>query len=281
MNPGLHANVPEDVYNREPGTRSTILRKMLKTTPMHAHHVEQFGDEGSAAKDGGYLFHLSCLEPDRFDKVVRVLPDFGNMQSSINRAKRDAHMAAHPETHWVKQGELDELLAMRDAVYDNHTAAYLLTSAGVSEAVLVWDDQASGLRMKARSDRLVSEFADRAAIVELKRTRDASPWGFGRAVWDYRYDVQMAVYGRGMDAVFGEAERHHVFICCEPHEPYAVATYELGRDELAIGRRDLEVALAQYARCVESGRWPGYAEDLVPVKLPGWVYRQNDEEMGL
>lgn len=280
MNPGLHPNVSEDDYNRIPAVRSTSLRELIKHTPAHCRHLEQFGGEGSKAKDEGYLFHLAVLEPDRFDRCVDVLPDFGAMQSSFNRAKRDAHLAAHPDTHWVKPEVRDELLYMRDAVYDNPTAAYLLTSAGINEATLVWDD-VSGLRMKARADRLVSDFQDKACVVDLKRTKDASPWAFGRAVWDYRYDVQLALYGRGMDALFGEADRFSIFICCEPFPPYAVATYELGAEELAIGRRDLELALQTYAQCVESGVWRGYPDALVPVRLPGFVYKRNDEEMGL
>lgn len=280
MNPGLHANVSESTYAAIPAVRSTILRKLLKTTPMHAHHVEQFGDEGSKAKDGGYLFHLAVLEPDRFDKLAQVLPDFGNMQSSINRAKRDAHMAAHPDVHWLKHDEREELLHMRDAVYDHPTAQYLLTSPGANEATLVWDDVV-GLRCKARCDRLVSDFEGFACITELKRTRDGGKWGFGRAVWDYRYDCQMAMYGRGMEAIFGGARRTYAFICCEPQPPYACAVYELGAEEVAIGRRDLELALQTYARCQESGEWPGYSTGLVPVRLPEWVYRKGDEEMGL
>jgi hypothetical protein len=281
VNSGLHAGISEDVYNRIPAVRSTILRKLFRTTPLHAHHVEQFGDEGSEAKDGGYLFHMAVLEPDRFDQVVQVLPDFGAMQSSINRAKRDAHIAAHPGVHWIKEADRAVLLRMRDAVYDHPLAQYLFVSDGVNEATLLWDDEASGLRMKARADRLVTNFQGSLCVAELKRARDASPWGFGRAAWDYRYDMQMAVYSRGLDAIFGEAERYSVFVVCEPSAPYAVACYELGREELAIGKRDLEVALATYAHAQKTGEWRGYPDALVPVRLPGWVYRTEAEELAL
>ncbi len=277
MNPGLHPGVSEDAYNRIPAVRSTILRKLFRTTPLHAHHVEQFGDEGSEAKDGGYLFHMAVLEPDRFDQTVQVLPDFGAMQSSINRAKRDAHIAAHPGVHWVKDVERTVLLRMRDSVYGHPLAQYLFVAAGMNEATLIWDDP-SGLRMKARADRLVSEFQGQLCVCELKRARDASPWGFGKAVWDYRYDMQLAMYGRGLDAIYGEAQRSSVFVVCEPSAPYACATYELGAEEMAIGRRDLEVALQSYAQAQQTGEWRGYPDALVPVRLPAYVYRAREAE---
>jgi hypothetical protein len=276
--PGIHAGIGEDDYNRLPGARSTVLRKLAQTTPLHCRYYEQFGDDGSVAKDGGYLLHMATLEPDRFDKVVGVLPDFGDLRSSTNRAKRDAFTAEHPEMHWVKPEDHAQLKLMREAIYDHPIAQYLLTSSGGCEVTALWTDPETGMACKARYDRVVANFENVVCLADLKRARDASPRGFNRAVADYRLDIQAAHYLAGMDEIYGEALRRFVFLAVEPTRPHAVATYEISGDELAIGRRDWRAALNQYAECSDSNVWRGYFDGITQVRLPAWIRGGVNEE---
>jgi hypothetical protein len=41
-------------------------------------------------------------------------------------------------------------------------------------------------------------------------------------------------------------------------------------------------ASAVFAECLESGKWPGYADDVIQLSLPGWAERRLEEahEMG-
>jgi hypothetical protein len=48
---------------------------------------------------------------------------------------------------------------------------------------------------------------------------------------------------------------------------------------LQIGDRLRREALRTYRECVESGRWPGYSDDVELVGLPAWVERQYNEEI--
>ncbi|WP_416906209.1 hypothetical protein [Micromonospora echinospora] len=36
-----------------------------------------------------------------------------------------------------------------------------------------------------------------------------------------------------------------------------------------------------YRECVQSGRWPGYTDDVALISLPGWVERQYEMELSL
>ena len=37
------------------------------------------------------------------------------------------------------------------------------------------------------------------------------------------------------------------------------------------GRRANREAIDLYARCMETGVWPGYSDDIVTIGLPAWV----------
>jgi hypothetical protein len=273
MNPGIYKKLTEDQYDIIPGLRSTVLRAMIGGTPKRAHHAETFGSSDTAAKELGQLTHCAILEPDRFARDMVVAPDFGDCRLKANKAARDAWRCANVGREAISQRDLDEVKALRDAFYDHPVAKQMLIAPGENELTVVWDDP-TGVRCKARIDRYC--FWDRwNTIVDVKTARDASPWAYSAEMHKRGYHQQLAFYRRGLEMIEGEQHRPCFMIVLEKAPVPDCVIYELGKEELAMGARDVEAALQTYAECRKQGRWPGYDTAIQPLKLPAYAYKRD------
>jgi hypothetical protein len=59
-----------------------------------------------------------------------------------------------------------------------------------------------------------------------------------------------------------------MFIAVEKTKPYGVAVYELDRDSIEMGGVLFRRWLNQYSRCVQTGRWDGYPEEIQSIRIP-------------
>ena len=268
MNPGAHIGVSVAEYDRIPALRSTVLRELALGTPAHAHYKEQHGSKETREMLLGRCLHAAVLEPDLFDSQYLVVPHFGDYRSPVKRAERDAWKAERAGCTFIEVDDLELIKSWREGLYQHPLIGSLLVSRGQNELTLVWDDPI-GPRCKARLDRLAS-FEGRAAIVEVKTSRSAAKWSFGRDVLSMGYHVQAGFYIRGLEQVYGEARRRFMFAVVEKDAPYLAAAYELTQDQMDICRRDAALALSAYARCEASGVWPGYSDELQELEFPDW-----------
>lgn len=273
---GIINGLPEDQYH---GTRALISKSALDlfaVTPRHFHYSLDAPEETETdAMRIGTAFHIAALEPDLFDKKVTELPDFGPMQSSKNRAARDAwieHEAAGMT--WLKQHEMDVVLAMAKSVRE-HPAARKLLRNGHSEVTAVWTDPHTGLPCKSRADFL-SEM--NGVFVDLKSAVSASPDAFKRAVGNCRYHVQDAMYSRAFEEN-GIHIEHFAFVVVEKTPPYAVGIYTLDDTAKLRGEELYMRELRQLRACIDEDRWPSYNNDRVAdLSLPPWVTSPYGED---
>ena len=68
----------------------------------------------------------------------------------------------------------------------------------------------------------------------------------------------------------------------EAHAPYLTAVHMLGNDELLMARRRAREARERYARCMETGEWPGYktrsGSPIGILQAPVWNVNQYIDE---
>jgi hypothetical protein len=143
----------------------------------------------------------------------------------------------------------------------------LLAKGGHTEASCFWIDEATGVKRRMRTDRLV---AGMNLILDLKTGIDVSPDGFARAVANFGYHRQAAYYIDGMRAITGEDWRM-AFVGVEKDAPHLVAVYVLTDAAVEQGRQENAAGLVTAARCIESGEWPGYSDQVVALDLPRWA----------
>lgn len=254
---------------------------LIHKSPAHyyAHYLDpnRVWQEQTAALAFGSALHVAVFEPQDFTKRFVIAPeinrrtDKGKEQYADFLAMNKGKTIIDAETHLHVQ-------KMRERVYEHPSAAVLLES-GIAEKVFHWnwegnDDDGNPIMVhcKIKPDWL----AHNGFVVDLKSTEDASPLGFGKSVWNYRYHVQGAFYDDGMAYCNdGEFPRGFIFIAVEKKPPYAVALYYLTKEHLEIGRREYQADLRVYHRCLLTNEWPAYGDGINPVQLPSWAINKS------
>lgn len=256
-------DMPSADYHAHPAVSKSVLDQIARS-PLHCRaYLDGVRTEPTAAMQFGTALHAAVLEPELFTRQYRVFE--GDRRTTKGKADYAALLESGASI--ISAADLDVITAMMTAIR-NHPVASPLYENGVREHSVFWTDPVTGVECRCRPDWWISE---RATLVDLKTTEDASPQGFARSMAAYRYHVQAAHY---MDGT--QAERF-LFVAVEKKAPYAVAVYELDADALEIGRQLRQRDLQTYASCAEFSIWPGYTNEVQTITLPKWATTQEIE----
>lgn len=265
-------DVPAAEYHRrELGVASnTVLKLLREKSPAHYRHwVDAEDDSETPALAFGRAYHCRVLEPERFASEYVVAPDFGDMRSSTNRAKRDAWLAGRPGVTLLSADTSAQIEAMHAALMAHPVAAGIMRQ-GVSEVTMRWTDPETGVRVKARADWWVrGKF-----FMDLKTTEDASPEGFARSVAKYGYHAQHALYCEGAREC-GEAITNYLIVAQEKAAPYVPAIYHIDTAAEARGYEMVRQGLLTMAECLTANSWPGYGAGIKELSLPPWALKEG------
>jgi len=249
-------------YHADPAISASHLKTVMQSP---YHYWSRYLDPSrtptiaTSAMKLGSLTHCAVLEPDELSKRYGITPD--------RRSNAGKALAAEMEATGIEAvtaQEMEQALAMADAVRSNSTAALLLSN-GAAEQSFWWDDIATGMRCKCRPD-----WFDGATIVDLKTCQDASPAGFAKAVANFGYQIQAAHY------LAGTLATRFIFVAVEKTAPYAIGVYELDTEALVHGSIDRHNALQRIQDCRAINEWPGYTDGgIQTLQLPGWALKDN------
>jgi hypothetical protein len=134
----------------------------------------------------------------------------------------------------------------------------------------------SGIRLKASFDRLL----DDGAIVDLKTARDPSRLGFRRALAEYGYHRQAAIYCQGRDQYVGPRDwPSHYFVVVGNEPPHECAVYIVGQRSLEHGAQQIADLLQRLRDLRDYGvpeAWhgAGHAEPC-EIDLPEWEFSRE------
>jgi exodeoxyribonuclease VIII len=219
----------------------------------------------TASKMLGTHVHAAVLEPDKLMPYPPVNKRTKEGKAEIERLNEEYKgtnvIFCEPDVYYM------QVQAIAESVR-NHPRARVLLSQGQPEVSVF--SKLNGTLVKCRPDWL----RDDGIIVDLKTTQDASPAEFARSAWKYRYHVQAAFY-TDVCLSAGIAVRSFVFVAVETKPPYLVACYVLNPLDLELGREAYRRDLDTYQRCVYTGEWPGYSEDIKTLELPAWARAQS------
>jgi len=138
---------------------------------------------------------------------------------------------------------------------------------GASERTIIWQEE--GLWFRARLDWVPLS----GEIFYDYKTAGASahPHAWRRALYDHGYDIQAALYLRGIAAVFGFPDARFRFIVQEIQPPYALSVIELTPAALGMAQRKIDEAIRLWSWCLEHDEWPGYPPFVMHVDPPIYV----------
>lgn len=287
--PGVYPGVSFPEYhgwNAASNSRLSILREQ---TPAHLK-AELDAPTDTIALRMGRAIHCAVLEPDSFpSRYVRAERCSATKKgdgkrctnTGIFRVSGGWVCGVHGSEGLSLEGitvipadDYERCLKARDAVWANPSARALLSGDGQAELSLRWQDEETGLPLKARLDRLSPRIAG-GAVVDLKKTKNASRSAFERVVWTYGYHVQGGLYTDGSEANNLDAE-HFAIIAQEDFPPYATAVYRINEAALDAGREQVRPLIRLYAECVEKNEWPAYPTEVRDLALPDYAWSSID-----
>lgn len=274
--PGVYEVQAADYHGKEicdgPSISSTGLRSIAKCPAKFWWNSNLNPDRPPESNESHYAIgkaaHDLVLDgvgwPDRY----HVLP------AGFSRAKTKA-MAAE-----IAEADAAEAAGKTILKADDHATVLGMAAAiqrhpihkalgrGKAEQTIVWKDSETGVWLRCRPDFLPDA---KRAVPDYKTTASAHPDDFAASVAKFGYHQQAALYLDGIAAVFGaDADRQFYFIAQEKDAPYVVQPFALDVESVEWGRRLNRKAIRTFAQCLETGKWPGYADDFVQVGLPRW-----------
>lgn len=261
---GIHYSMPYDEYRAHSAISRSDLAE-IERSPRHCEWRRRHPRE-SRQMDLGRAVHCAILEPDEYEQRYVVAPDFGDMRSSTNRAKRDEWAAG--ETRIVLQPkDHDKIMQITQGAARNAQAAALIGENVEVTAIAEID----GVMRKARADIVVDN-----RLIDIKTTRNAAPGPFARSVADYGYHEQAAWYLDVFAAAapFERPPEKFVLIAIENEPPYECAVYEIDEQSIEAGRRANAQKLHELQQWREAGETRGYPETVLPLTLPAWELRR-------
>lgn len=275
---GLFRMTPEQ-YHADPveggSLSATGLRSLIPPDgcPARYRYDQDHGRPApkSDAFDVGHLAHRLVLGAGADIEVIDA-PDWTRKATREARdAARDAGLTP------VLTAQYERGQAMAAAVMDHPEAGALFTD-GLPEVVGVWVEE-DGTRCRMMIDWLRTVRKPRLIIPDLKTCESGEPGGLDRVIYNHGYHIQAAWYTRGATRL-GLADRvAFVWVFVEKIPPHIVTVAQPTEAAMRIGAIQAQQAISTYRSCVESGRWPGYSDDIELIGLPTWVEYEYAQEI--
>ncbi len=275
--PGIY-DLDIDLYHSDicsgPSISSSGLRTIQRKSLLHYWafsylNPDRIEEEAKDCYTFGQAAHHLLLGEKNFREKFTIRPEeIGGKAWQGNRTECKA---------WVAEQKLpiltmDDLAQIRGMA--KSLASHPLIMAGLlngePERSLIWKDAETGIWLKSRPDTLPTH-AD--LIVDLKTTADASAHAVRRTIFDFGYEMQMALVGMGMQAVMDRTPgpEDFVLVFIEKRPPFAINVKVLDQSAITWGTKQIRAALRKFADCWEKKEFPGYSDDGTTATLPRYA----------
>lgn len=221
----------------------------------------------------GSATHAAILEPEVYAQTYIAVRDAEDRKCKTWNEAAKRHFG---RTEFMLTGpEVERIETMAGAVRGTAEFIDLLDDEGQAEVAIFTKDPATGVEVRIRIDWLTKGLR----AMDLKTTEDLRNDKWARSVYDYRYHVQQAFYTDVFKWAFGE-KLQWAFGVIESSVPHVSKLWSLPDDLVAYGRMLYRRDLDTYARCLDSGKWPGPEEDITTLITPSWLMHRMEDDMG-
>lgn len=275
--PGLYHDLDEQEYHADPVPGGSLsvsgAKKLLPPYCPAIYKYERDNQpETTDALDLGRAAHAKVLGTGA--EIVEVHADDWRSKAA-QTAKAEARAAGKVPLLTAQVAQVD---AMAARLREHPVASLLFSGNGAPEVSAFWQDDEFGIWRRSRFDWLPEPRDGRLIIPDYKTAPTANPDAFAKSAADYGYCMQAPFYCDAARALLDVDDVTMLFVVQAKNPPYLVSVVELDRAALELGAALNRKAIGVYARCVETGVWPSYTNDVVLVSLPYW-YTRNAEDL--
>lgn len=265
----------ENEYHADPALSSSRARRLLES-PAKFHWGESHPEPSKAAFDLGTAVHSKVLGTGADTVAIPAGLLATNGAASTAAAKEFIAEARAKGLTPVKAEVAATVEAMTESVLAHPEARRLFEQSGNPEASVFATDPTTNVDMRARFDYLPDFTVDDPWTVDLKTTaKSAAPEEFARTIANLGYYVQQEWYLHAYAIATGDFMARMKFVVVETDAPHLVGVYSLATEFAEMGRQKVQRALTTYAKCIESGVWPGYDTNPDPIQPPTWLMFQE------
>lgn len=199
---GVYLGLSEDAYFHEERLGSTDLG-VLHSAPANWYYRSRYNKDRAEKKwvygnerDFGHGLHALLLEGEKAFQAKCVVSDYDTFASKDAKAWRDQQFL---DRKTILSPDQMRWLRHMVALIQNHPDLGGPLGAGLSEVSVLWTDPDSGVKMRARLDKLLPAYVlDLKSYGAHKRGRDDNDRAL-RIVAESSYDVQRFIYDVARD----------------------------------------------------------------------------------
>lgn len=273
-------DIPDSIYHRDPlrayGTESlsgsTARFLVPPSTPAHYRWRMDHPNEPTAAMILGSAVHALTLE-------TAELAIFEG-SSWTTKAGTEFLIEHDPDGDEapILAKDLAAAKAMAYALLHHPIVAKALTNGKAEQAIFAQDDE-TGVWLRGKLDYLQQAVGGRLIVTDVKTAQSAHFGEFSRSAAKLSYHVSDAHYGR-IVKLLGLAKRvTMIYATVESHPPYLVSVHQISDEDLRRGDELDQLAIRTFARCMETGNWPGYPLTINKLTLPVYAARSEEESL--
>lgn len=249
------------------GLNWSTIKHAATSLKLYRHRLDH-PEPPKAAFALGSAAHCATLEPELFRERYALC--------GVTRNERHAAYQEWLERNAGKEGlkksEWDVALAVAGSVRGHPVASDLLRG-GRFEVSMQWTCPHTGVLLKGRADYL------RNRVNDLKTARAIDEHATGRAMADYLYHGQLAMYHDGAVTLglIPKNAKPPTITWVEKSAPYDVAVDEFDDFALEAGRRLYVGLIEKILTATELNKWPGQAPAIRTIQLPGYAQGTYEE----
>jgi len=257
------SNLEDSAYRTSKGLSKSMLTHFMRS-PAHYQQALLEKQEPTPAMNFGTAFHAAMLmpNPSLYYAVKRKVDGRTKEGKEYNE-----RFALENEGKAIINEEEETCIKGCIASITSHPFASDLFSGITEREFSVFgvkkDNVVEPVTLKGRMD---AYDAKRGFVIDYKTCEDASPRGFMKAIWNFRYDLQHVQY-KWLIENAGLPLNGFYFVCVEKAPPYASAVYVVHADSIVRSTQTWEQSVFEFSQCQQSNIWPAYSATPVVIEL--------------
>lgn len=290
---GAYADIPDHEYHGNPlllpgpSLSASGAKVLLEQSPAHFWHQSALNPD-RVQKDAdhfaiGRAAHALLLLGGEWAKAFHILPE-GFSRAKTKQFAEEIAAADYAKSKGktlIKASDMALVERIANQISGNADARNALIR-GVPEMTLAWQDELTGVWLRARPDFLPQSCIDGDDVrivsdLKFMTGTHCSPRGFSKAIDNFGYYLSASWYSEGIKQVYGKYPTHFLFIVIEKDEPHTVSTYWLEAEDIERGHKQMRQAIDLFAACLKRNEWPGYTTGPTKIGLPIYARMRVDE----